>query len=181
MMNESMKISIIGLRAAGKTTLVKRLKGDNFPVDTLPTMGVNIETLKIKTNNGNEFEILAFDLGGQESHLISVWRPFILKSDGIVFVFDSADEELADQAGIWLKQSVRWAAKNSPFLFLANKQDLKEARELKEIVNKLDLETYMNDQPRPFAVYPCSALTGKGVDRPWQWLCEQLISKRNNK
>ena len=177
-----LKVTIIGLRDAGKTTLVKRLKG-NEVIETVPTMGVNLEILKIPLDNDKFLDIQVFDLGGQDTHLVKLWRPFIRQATGVIFVFDSANKNNIDQVKIWLDQSVFWCSIHKPFLFLANKQDLPQSLSTKEIIDLLALEKYLNESPRPFAIYKCSALTGEGVNEPWKWLSEQLlhIAKKKDK
>lgn len=169
------QLAFVGLANAGKTTLVKRLKG-NENLDTRPTMGMNIETLKI-----GDIEVMAVDLGGQATYPSSLWEPFVSKALGIVFVFDSADREKVEDAGIWLKNVIKWAPEDSSFLFLANKQDLDEAMPLEKIIESLRLEKEIGARPRTFAVYPCSALTGKGVDEPWQWMSDRFQRKVKRK
>ncbi len=169
------QIAFVGLANAGKTTLVKRLKGDDI-LETVPTMGMNIETLKI-----GEMEVMAADLGGQDTYPTSLWEPFVSKASGVVFVFDSADRSKVENAGKWLKNVIQWAPEDSAFLFMANKQDLAEAMSLENVIHTLELEKEMAAKPRTFAVYPCSALTGNGVDEPWKWMSERFISRVTRK
>ena len=53
-----MKIIIIGLDAAGKTTILKKMRFDEV-MQTAPTIGVNTEDIKVKNVN-----IKVFDLAG---------------------------------------------------------------------------------------------------------------------
>ena len=162
------QIAFVGLANAGKTTLVKRLKGHDS-LETVPTMGMNIETLKV-----GDIEVMAVDLGGQPTYPTSLWEPFVSEASGVVFVFDSADPNKVEEAAVWLKNVIQWAPEDSAFLFLANKQDLAEAMPLENIVKTLKLESEMSTRPRTFGVYPCSALTGEGVDEPWRWMSERF-------
>ena len=174
------QIAFVGLTNAGKTTLVKRLKsGDDLKaegIETVPTMGMNIETLRI-----HDIEVIAADLGGLSTYYQSLWEPFVSKSSGIVFVFDSADHSKVEDAGRWLKNVIQWAPEDSAFLFLANKQDLAEAMSLENIIHTLELEKVMVKRPRTFAVYSCSALTGDGVDEPWRWMSDRFTSSSSRK
>ena len=97
------QIAFVGLANAGKTTLVKRLKGHD-DLETVPTMGMNIETLKI-----GDFEVMAVDLGGQPTYPTSLWEPFVSEASGVVFVFDSADRSKVETAAEWLKNVIQWA------------------------------------------------------------------------
>lgn len=63
------RILILGLDNAGKTTIVKKLNGDD--VDSIsPTLGFNINTLIHK-----EHQINVWDIGGQQT-LRSYWRNY---------------------------------------------------------------------------------------------------------
>ncbi len=164
-------VTFVGLSNAGKTTLVRRLKGE-APISTeyLPTMGLNIEM--IETPDG--LDVMAVDLGGQSQFMAGLWEPFVRKSRGIVFVFDSADKSKVEEAGVWLKRVIGWTSEESAFLFLANKQDLEQAMSLEEIIEALDLKDVMMERPRTFAVHPVSALLNQGVKEAWEWLLDRI-------
>ena len=69
------RILILGLDNAGKTTIVKKLKGED--VNTIsPTLGFNIETLEFGGINLN-----IWDIGGQIS-LRAYWKNYFEETDG---------------------------------------------------------------------------------------------------
>ena len=45
--NKEVRILILGLDNAGKTTILYRLQADE-PIETIPTIGFNVETLQYK-------------------------------------------------------------------------------------------------------------------------------------
>ena len=53
-----LKIAIVGLDAAGKTTIIHKMRFDEF-IGTAPTIGVNTEDIQI-----NNVTIKVFDLAG---------------------------------------------------------------------------------------------------------------------
>jgi len=164
------QIAFVGLFNAGKTTLVKRIKGeDEIETTYHPTMGLSMETFKI-----GKFEVAAADLGGQKSFQESFWRPFCEKSAAVVFVFDSADEERVDEAGEALTKVLGWISDQCIVLFLANKMDLDKALDLEEIINRLKLKDLSNNTPRPFGIYQVSALKESKLEEPINWLSNQL-------
>jgi ADP-ribosylation factor-like protein 1 len=55
------RVLILGLDNAGKTTILYRLQVDE-PVTTVPTIGFNVETLQYKN-----IKFQVWDLGGQSS------------------------------------------------------------------------------------------------------------------
>ncbi len=170
-------VTFVGLSNAGKTTLVKRLKGE-APISTeyLPTMGLNIEM--IETPDG--LDVMAVDLGGQSQFMAGLWEPFVRKSRGIVFVFDSADKSKVEEAGEWLEKVIKWSSEESAFLFLANKQDLEQAMSLEEIIDALNLKNVMMERPRTFSIRPVSALLNQGVKEAWDWLLERIRASQSS-
>jgi ADP-ribosylation factor-like protein 1 len=88
-----LKLVIVGLDSAGKSTIINRLRLDQLgaaasqisdPMATVPTIGVNTEDITIKNVN-----IKVFDLAGQEK-MRSVWKYYFSSIDGIVFVVDAS-------------------------------------------------------------------------------------------
>mgnify|MGYP005668538355 CR=1 FL=1 len=163
------KIVFVGLSNAGKTTLLNRLKGE-ADLETTATMGMNAEKMKI----GDSF-FLACDLGGQIAFAKSVWEPYVRTSDGIIFVFDSADPNCVKEAGAWLDKVCEWTKKEAIFMFIANKKDLPESKEPKEIIELLNLSKIMAERPHTFMIYYISALTGDGVDEAWGWFTKKML------
>ena len=79
-----LRILMVGLDNAGKTTIVKRINGEDFS-SVSPTLGFNIKTLMY---GGYAFNI--WDVGGQKT-LRSYWRNYYETTDGLIWVVDSAD------------------------------------------------------------------------------------------
>ena len=170
------QVAFVGLQNAGKTTLVKRLKETPSEDSTtyVPTMGLSMERFSL-----GETEVIAADLGGQKSFRESFWKPLVEKSSAVCFVFDSADTTKVSEAGEVLETVLSWVDQNSTFLFLANKKDLEKALALEEIIEQLGLKEKIKQRPHSFGVYQMSALTGEGIEDPFEWLNEQLFKNKN--
>ena len=80
------KILMLGLDAAGKTTVLYKLKL-NEVVSTIPTIGFNVETVK----PGKNVSFTVWDVGGQDK-IRPLWRHYFTGTEGLVFVVDSADK-----------------------------------------------------------------------------------------
>jgi small GTP-binding protein len=106
----------VGLDNAGKTTaLYKLCLGQT--VATAPTIGSNVETVKVHNMN---FEI--WDLGGQAS-LRSSWHIYFKGVDAIIVVIDSSDRARIPIAKQELYQILAMPSLETvPLLILANKQ-----------------------------------------------------------
>lgn len=108
-------ICMIGLDAAGKTTILYQMQLGNT-ITTIPTIGFNVEKFQVGNVVFN-----CWDIGGQDK-IRPVWSRYVEVSDGIVFVVDIYDEERWSEAGEAL-QNVLETNGSKPILILANKAD----------------------------------------------------------
>ncbi|KAG8330665.1 Arf GTPase arl1 [Homalodisca vitripennis] len=84
--NREMRILILGLDGAGKTTILYRLQVGEV-VTTIPTIGFNVEQVTYKN-----LKFQVWDLGGQTS-IRPYWRCYYSNTDAIIYVVDSADKD----------------------------------------------------------------------------------------
>lgn len=163
-----MRLLILGLDNAGKTTVTKKFNGEDIG-DIAPTLGFNIKTLEYKG-----FRLNLWDVGGQKT-IRSYWRNYFEATDGVVWVVDSADvrrlEDCRDELHDLLRQEKLAGAS---LLVLANKQDLKGALSSEEIQQVLQLDTL---ERRHWHIRPCSAVTGAGLAEGVEWLVDDIQSR----
>ncbi|KAI8800234.1 ADP-ribosylation factor family-domain-containing protein [Cladochytrium replicatum] len=81
---KEIRILMLGLDNAGKTTILKRINGEDISTIS-PTLGFNIKTFE-----HNNYKLNVWDVGGQKSNR-SYWRNYFEQTDGLVWVVDSAD------------------------------------------------------------------------------------------
>lgn len=166
------KILILGLDAAGKTTLTKYVNTGEFFEGLTPTIGQNIDTI-----NFEGWDITTIDVAGQEQFRF-LWDIHYPGSSAVIFVIDAADIERLPEA----RDILRIHLINNPYLvgvpalILANKQDLPAAIQAPMLIQLLNLHLDMKD--RTFAVFDCSALTGFGVVEAFTWLVNQLSMEK---
>ena len=80
------KILMLGLDAAGKTTIVYKLKLNEY-LSTVPTIGFNVESIEYKN-----LKMTIWDIGGQKK-IRDLWRHYYTGTDALIFIIDSCDEE----------------------------------------------------------------------------------------
>ncbi|KAG8753826.1 ADP-ribosylation factor, Arf Arf6 [Serendipita sp. 396] len=160
-----MRLLMLGLDAAGKTTILYKLKLDQS-VTTIPTVGFNVETVTYKKVKFN-----VWDVGGQDK-IRPLWRHYFTGTQGLVYVVDSCDRERIDEARQELHRilSDREMA-TCLLLVFANKQDLPGAMSPAEVTEKLGLHR-MRD--RLWYVHPSCATTGEGLFEGLQWLSNTM-------
>merc|ERR1712045_869893 len=112
-----------GLDNAGKTTILYRLQNESDEaIQTIPTIGFNVETLQYKN-----IKFQVWDLGGQTS-IRPYWRCYYPNTDAIIFVVDCNDHKrLKIARKEFLKLLEEEELQNVTILVFANKQDLKDA------------------------------------------------------
>uniref|UniRef100_A0A3P9PL60 ADP-ribosylation factor-like protein 14 n=1 Tax=Poecilia reticulata TaxID=8081 RepID=A0A3P9PL60_POERE len=88
--NKEMRILMLGLDAAGKTTILYKLKLGQS-VTTIPTVGFNVETVTYKNVKFN-----VWDVGGQDK-IRPLWRHYYTGTQGLIFVVDCADRDRIDE------------------------------------------------------------------------------------
>jgi len=159
--NKEMRILMLGLDAAGKTTILYKLKLGQS-VNTIPTVGFNVETVTYKNVKFN-----VWDVGGQDK-IRPLWRHYYTGTQGLIFVVDCADRDRIDEARQELHRIINdREMRDAIILIFANKQDLPEAMKPHEIQEKLGL-TRLRD--RNWYVQPACATTGDGLYEGLTWL-----------
>merc|ERR1719274_148602 len=88
---KEMRILMVGLDAAGKTTILYKLKLGEV-LTTIPTIGFNVETVEYKNIN-----FTVWDVGGQDK-IRKLWRYYYQNTQGLIFVIDSNDRERIEDA-----------------------------------------------------------------------------------
>ncbi|KAI9277167.1 P-loop containing nucleoside triphosphate hydrolase protein [Phascolomyces articulosus] len=139
------KIIIVGLDNAGKTTILYKLLL-NQVVTTTPTIGSNVETV--------EYKNIRF----------LMWA--------VIMVIDSTDSVRLNLAKEELHRMMESEQlRDACLLVFANKQDVKGALTASQISDALSL-TSLKD--RQWHIQACSALTGEGLHEGLDWLVAQI-------
>merc|ERR1739848_807393 len=163
-----MRILMVGLDAAGKTTILYKLKLGEV-VTTIPTIGFNVETVQYK-----KIEFTVWDVGGQDK-IRPLWRHYFQNTQGLIFVVDSNDRERVAEASEELQKMLREdELREAKLLVFANKQDLPNAMSVAEVTDKLGLHALRN---RKWYIQSCCATSGDGLYEGLDWLSNALNAK----
>jgi ADP-ribosylation factor protein 1 len=132
---KEMRILMVGLDAAGKTTILYKLKLGEI-VTTIPTIGFNVETVEYKN-----IQFTVWDVGGQDK-IRPLWRHYFQNTQGIIFVVDSNDRDRIVEAREELQRMLNEdELRDALLLVFANKQDLPNAMNAAEVTDKLGLHS----------------------------------------
>lgn len=111
------KVLLVGDGAVGKTSLMKRLLGEEFDKDEPQTYGINIRDWKIE-DEGKDINVHFWDFGGQVI-MHATHQFFLSKRSLYVLVLDGRKEEDAEY---WLKLIESFGG-DSPIIVVLNKID----------------------------------------------------------
>uniref|UniRef100_A0A914IDF7 ADP-ribosylation factor 6 n=1 Tax=Globodera rostochiensis TaxID=31243 RepID=A0A914IDF7_GLORO len=158
---KEIRILMLGLDAAGKTSILYRLKLGQS-IKSIPTVGFNVETVVYRN-----IKFSVWDVGGQEK-IRPLWRHYYVGTQALIFVVDSADRDRIDEARQELHKIINdREMRDALILIFANKQDLPEAMKPAEIQDKLGL---LRLRDRNWYVQPSCATGGDGLQEGLTWL-----------
>lgn len=194
--SREMRILILGLDGAGKTTILYRLQVGEV-VTTIPTIGFNVEQVTYKN-----LKFQVWDLGGQTS-IRPYWRCYYSNTDAIIYVVDSADRDRIGiskdellymlrvrtillvvmhivnimRYGDWMILCILQEDElaGAILVVLANKQDMEGCMSLAEVHSALGLDALKD---RTFQIFKTSATKGEGLDQAMDWLSNALQAKK---
>ena len=110
---------ITGLDAAGKTTILYKLKLGEV-VTTIPTIGFNVESVDYK-----EIQLTGWDLGGRggSRHL---YRHYLTNTQAVIYVVDANDQDRAKRDKIEAQmKSLRTCARRTAHSFECDNERLR--------------------------------------------------------
>ncbi|CCF53691.1 related to ARL1-ADP-ribosylation factor [Ustilago hordei] len=161
--SKHLEICVVGLQAAGKTSLVNLLSSGQFADEMVPTVGFNMR----KVRSGNT-TIKVWDIGGQP-RFRSMWERYCRGVSAIVFVVDSTQScsawNIATEELHALIERPHLAG--VPLLVLATKNDIKGAARVDDVIRVLKLDTIAN---REVSCYSISSKNQVNIDVTLKWL-----------
>ncbi|KAG1811226.1 ADP-ribosylation factor family-domain-containing protein [Suillus subaureus] len=170
-----MRILFLGLDNAGKTTILKKINGEDIS-SVSPTLDFNIKTFIHRKRDAtrHRYTLNIWDVGGQRT-LRPYWRNYFEQTDGIVWVVDSGDrmrmqdcrEELHN---LLLEDRLSGAS----LLVFANKQDIHGSMSDLEISEALDLPGIKSHN---WKIWSCSAVTGLNLIQGLDWVVEDVAHR----
>ncbi|XP_004231879.2 ADP-ribosylation factor 2-B-like [Solanum lycopersicum] len=165
---KEMRILMVGLDAAGKTTILYKLKLGEI-VNTIPTIGFNVETVEYKNSS-----FTVWDVGGQDK-IRPLWRHYFQNTQGLIFVVDSNDRDRISEARDELHRMLNEEElRGATILVFANKQDLPNAMNVADITDKLGLRSL---RQRRWYIQSACATSGQGLYEGLDWLSHNITGK----
>ncbi|KAG8010455.1 E3 ubiquitin-protein ligase TRIM23 [Nibea albiflora] len=151
------RVVTLGLDGAGKTTILFKLKQDEF-MQPIPTIGFNVETVEYKN-----LKFTIWDVGGKHK-LRPLWKHYYLNTQAVVFVIDSCHRDRLMEAHSELaKLLTEKELRDALLLIFANKQDVPGVVSVEEMTELLSLHKLCCG--RSWHIQGCDARSGNGPPR----------------
>ncbi|XP_013114287.1 ADP-ribosylation factor-like protein 3 isoform X2 [Stomoxys calcitrans] len=151
---KEVRILLLGLDNAGKTTILKQLANEEITTVT-PTAGFNIKSVA-----ADGFKLNVWDIGGQWK-IRPYWKNYFANTDVLIYVIDCTDRERLGETGNELFEMLMDnRLKQVPLLVFANKQDLPNAMSSSEVAEAIGL---VRLEERTWQIKACSAVEGMGI------------------
>ena len=156
---------MLGLDAAGKTTILYSLKL-NEVIRTIPTIGFNVENINYKN-----LDLTIWDIGGQEK-LRKLWQHYYENTDLLIYVIDANDRtrfnEASDELHRILSNDLLRDIKG--VLIFCNKMDLPNSINPSYLSQILNLHKIK----QKWYVQPCVATKNDGIHEGFNWLSKTI-------
>lgn len=118
LIDDSIKVSIIGFPAVGKTTMTKMLAQKETNKKYVPTAGFDLKTVQF-----GQYKLKIWDFGGQKNYLKKYLEDFVVGSDLIFIVTDSTPKNVLNSRQL-IDHAKEIMEDECPIVAIANKQDL---------------------------------------------------------
>src|SRR5271165_3407521 len=112
------KLIVVGRGGAGKTSLIKRLKGEPFDAHEGETHGINIRELELACADG-PVQARVWDFGGQ--HVLHAMHEFFLTARSLYLLVLGERDDMAERDAAYWLQLIRNYAGPAPVVVALNK------------------------------------------------------------
>jgi internalin A len=112
------KLIVVGRGGAGKTSLIKRLKGEPFDPHEGETHGINIRELELACADG-PVQARVWDFGGQ--HVLHAMHEFFLTARSLYLLVLGERDDMAERDAAYWLQLIRSYAGPAPVVVALNK------------------------------------------------------------
>ncbi len=165
------KITLLGEKNVGKTSLVYRYIENKFRESYKATLGVNLLKKDMEVD-GNGVSAQIWDLGGQESFR-SLRKLYLEGANGALVMFDLTDRKTFDKLNEWV-ESFKEIRGKQPIVLIGNKSDLENQRKI------TDTEARNYAKKNNMELMLTSAKTGQNVEEAFIKLTKRILDILSN-
>ena len=161
------KVIFLGIDAVGKTSLLYKLKL-NENVQTIPTIGFNVENIEYKNR-----KIYIWDMGGG-CKIKYLWVHYMENANCLIFVVDVSAKDRIDEyiESFQVLLDQHKDHRNIPIIIFNNKKNDKKEFESEEILKKVNMPPEITPQ-----ILEGNVLSGEGLPELLEYIYNNIEFK----
>ena len=161
------KVIFLGIDAVGKTSLLYKLKL-NENVQTIPTIGFNVENIEYKNR-----KIYIWDMGGGFK-IKYLWGHYMENANCLIFVVDVSAKDRIDEyiESFQVLLDQHKDHRNIPIIIFNNKKNDKKEFESEEILKKVNMPPEITPQ-----ILEGNVLSGEGLPELLEYIYNNIEFK----
>ena len=164
------KVLFVGDSGVGKTQIINKFVENNFLENCVSTIGVDFKIKEVEVKN-KKIKLQLCDTSGQERFRAIIQNYY--KSDHLIaFVYAINNRNSFNSIPKWVDEVKKQTDKNTKFLLVGNKCDLKND----ESVPTEEAEKYAEDNGIKF--FEVSAKTEKGINDMFKYIISELLKEK---
>ena len=156
MAEESFRIVFLGAAGVGKTSLIKKIKGEQLEINEPPTIQLS-ESFKMTTEyNNQKYDLVLWDTAGQEQYR-SIAKNYYRNCSVAVLVFSIISKDTFNEMVSYINEMESNLGVMPRVIVVGNKIDIEEWRD----VVKQEVDSYCVQNKFPYV--ETSAVNGEGI------------------
>ena len=171
---DNIKLLLLGDTNVGKTSIFERFIKGTFIENKSATIGIDFETNMLKYKNTN-YTIDLYDIPGQE-RFRSIVPSYYRIVDGFFIVFDLTNENSLNSIQYWIN-TIKEFSKESKFIILGNKDDLKDKKISDEIINTELNKLKESENNKDLIYLKTSAKKDKNIKKAFEIMIDLLVNE----
>ncbi|CAD8049540.1 unnamed protein product [Paramecium sonneborni] len=166
-MNETLKLVLVGQLGAGKTSLLQSHRQQEFRVHNAPTIGIDFQGIKDVEINGKLYDISIWDTAGQERYR-SMTRMSLQNTNVAILCFDLSNPDSFRHIQGWIDFLQINCQSDIGIIIVGTKNDLPT------FYNKEDLQKFLQtlNSLSQLKLFLTSAKTQEGIEQTFQYAYE---------
>lgn len=166
-----LKIVMVGDTSVGKSNLLSRYILNEFCENSKSTIGVDFVTKDLLIND-KLIKAQIWDTAGQEKFR-SLIKNYYTNANGFILVYDVTNKKSFENLQYWLEVVKSTGSPDAKVLFVGNKIDLEDSRE----VNSKSGSRFAESQDGFFVETSAKTNPNNGVERAFLMLIEHTLTR----
>jgi Ras-related protein Rab-8A len=168
MVDNVIKVIVIGDSMVGKTQLTIRFSEGTFSQQVMTTIGVDFKVKEVAVN-GAKYKMQIWDTAGQE-RFRTITQSYYRRARGVVIVFDWSKPDSFQHLAGWFESLYEAQDKGSiPVVLVGNKDDLDH--------QVTDEQAKAIAQQYGVTLFSASAKEGRGINETFNRLAELVVNQ----